>query len=119
IRALGPDGRRRLGYAPAFHAPGYGALSASYPTRSRGTSMLDAISSRTQDLQALSEPALSPIDRTMPGAGDRTSVADGMSRVLGNIPAPGTPAPAERSLVASEDSVQAGGVRDAYDMNLY
>lgn len=27
--------------------------------------------------------------------------------------------PTERTLVASEDSVQAGGVRDAYDMQLY
>lgn len=54
----------------------------------------------------------------------RAPVADGVARMLHAASAhaapSATPAPAgERELVASEDSVTAGGVRDAYDMNLY
>jgi len=55
----------------------------------------------------------------------RAPVADGVARMLRAIPLPDdgggrTPLPGdERELVASEDSVTAGGVRDAYDMQLY
>ncbi|GAA3913141.1 hypothetical protein [Luteimonas lutimaris] len=52
----------------------------------------------------------------------RAPVADGVARMLHAVPSGGSPSPlptGERELVASEDSVTAGGVRDAYDMQLY
>lgn len=57
-----------------------------------------------------------------PAPTPRASIADGIARLLG-IPRPdsggaeGTSG--ERQLVASEDSVTAGGKRDAYDLRLY
>lgn len=41
-----------------------------------------------------------------------------MLQATGDTARNATP-PTERTLVASEDSVQAGGVRDAYDMQMY
>ena len=56
-------------------------------------------------------------------ASTRAPVADGVTRMLRAVPSDGggrTPLPGgERELVASEDSVTAGGVRDAYDIQLY
>ncbi|WP_242111767.1 hypothetical protein [Luteimonas aquatica] len=68
-----------------------------------------------------------PAQRPQTPASDaaaRAPVADGVSRMLAAVPAKrpddGGGAPSgERELVASEDSVTAGGVRDAYDMQLY
>lgn len=64
---------------------------------------------------------LPPSGDGLPTAQDRTSPAQGLQRVLRAVPAPAvdTGATGERELVASEDSVTAGGVRDAYDMRLY
>ncbi len=62
---------------------------------------------------------------TQPSAAERAPVADGVARMLRAVPDQGTEAGGqsgstdERELVASEDSVTAGGVRDAYDMQLY
>ena len=57
---------------------------------------------------------------TLPTAAERAPVADAVARMLGAVPgASGPTASGERELVASEDSVTAGGVRDAYDMQLY
>lgn len=59
------------------------------------------------------------------GTTTRAPVADGVARMLeaasarGAGPSANPPPGGERELVASEDSVTAGGVRDAYDMNLY
>lgn len=66
-------------------------------------------------VQALSAPPLPPPAATS----DRASLAGAMERMLaaaGQVQAPPT---GTRELVASEDSVTAGGVRDAYDLNLY
>jgi hypothetical protein len=53
----------------------------------------------------------------------RAPVADGVARMLNAIPEPGgDPAAAQagkRKLVAKEDSVDAGGAHDAYDLKLY
>lgn len=57
-----------------------------------------------------------------PVPGDtRGSVAAALGRLLdaAGDGAGAAPAGAERTLVASEDSVTAGGVRDAYDLSLY
>lgn len=73
--------------------------------------------------------ALHPLDARgavdAPASNDpatRAPVADGMARMLRAVPPDGGATPGgtgERELVASEDSVTAGGVRDAYDMQLY
>lgn len=73
--------------------------------------------------------ALHPLDARgavdAPASNDpatRAPVADGMARMLRAVPPDGGATPAgtgERELLASEDSVTAGGVRDAYDMQLY
>lgn len=80
--------------------------------------MLDATGSidRTQatNWSLQSEPL-----STQPGAAERAPVADAVSRMFAAVPEPGGTPPAERELVASEDSVTAGGVRDAYDMRMY
>lgn len=57
----------------------------------------------------------------LPSAAERAPVSDGVQRMLqaASNAAVQLAAPSERTLVASEDSVQAGGVRDAYDMQLY
>ncbi len=65
-----------------------------------------------------------PSQGTQPldGAAARAPVADGVTRMLHAVPSGGTPSPLPadgRELIASEDSVTAGGVRDAYDMQLY
>lgn len=63
--------------------------------------------------------------RPLDTAANRAPVADGVARMLqaaGPAGAEGRiPMPTEdgRELIASEDSVTAGGVRDAYDMQLY
>ena len=69
------------------------------------------------------QPEALPVRDGLASATDRTSVAGGVSRMLAAVPhfdagTPGGPA-LERELVASEDSVTAGGVRDAYDLQLY
>ena len=53
-----------------------------------------------------------------PSAAERAPVADAVTRMFAAVPADAA-ASGERELVASEDSVAAGGVRDAYDMRLY
>jgi len=75
---------------------------------------------------AAARPIDLPPQATTPPRGDaanRAPVADGVARMLRAVPGDGggtTPLPgAERELVAAEDSVTAGGVRDAYDMQLY
>ena len=65
------------------------------------------------------QPLYSP--PTVSDAAQRAPVSAGVARMLdaANDPAGGAAPPSERTLVASEDSVQAGGVRDAYDMRMY
>jgi len=83
--------------------------------------MLDAIASRNPGLQAWSAASLSRggASRALPSASDRTSVSEGVGRMLGAIAGAAATTSAGRELVASEDSVTAGGVRDAYDLQLY
>lgn len=54
-------------------------------------------------------------------AAARAPVSAGVARMLeaANDPVAAAAPPPERTLVASEDSVQAGGVRDAYDLRMY
>lgn len=79
----------------------------------------------TAAVQGSSNPIWSPpaqAPTALPSAADRAPVADGVARMLRAVPdtGPSSPiAPGERELVASEDSVTAGGVRDAYGMELY
>ena len=63
---------------------------------------------------AYSPPALTD-------AAARAPVSAGVARMLeaAGAPAAASALPTERTLVASEDSVQAGGVRDAYDLRMY
>lgn len=70
-------------------------------------------------LSSASSPAHEP-------PAQRASIADGISRLLGAFRADGgttqsngSAATGQRELVASEDSVTAGGKRDAYDLRLY
>ncbi|MCW5579747.1 MAG: hypothetical protein KIS72_00140 [Luteimonas sp.] len=84
--------------------------------------MLDAV-------HAPSATGFSPSwEPSLPNAADtaalqRAPVSGGVQRMLSAVPTPDAvptaPASGERELVASEDSVQAGGVRDAYDVKLY
>ena len=60
-----------------------------------------------------------PVGDGLPTAQDRTSPAQGLQRLLREVPSGEGAGSGERELVASEDSVTAGGVRDAYDMRLY
>lgn len=79
----------------------------------------------TAAVQGSSNPIWSPpaqAPAALPTAADRAPVADGVARMLRAVPdtGPSSPiTPGERELVASEDSVTAGGVRDAYGMELY
>ena len=75
-----------------------------------------ASASATQSLQPQYDTTPS-----LPTAADRAPVSGGVGRMLdaANENAQSTAVPTERTLVTSEDSVQAGGVRDAYDMQLY
>lgn len=80
------------------------------------------------DLNASTLAGLAPqqevaaVRDSLASATDRTSVADGVARMLSAAgqaaSVPGRDA-GERTLLASEDSVTAGGVRDAYDLQLY
>lgn len=68
------------------------------------------------------QPEAAPLRDGLATAADRTSVADGVSRMLAAADRAGAGLGREtggRELVASEDSVTAGGVRDAYDLQLY
>ena len=68
------------------------------------------------------QPPTSFSSNSLPTAAERAPVADGVARMLGALrPADENPAPTggARELVASEDSVTAGGHRDAYDLRLY
>src|SRR5690606_13076526 len=68
------------------------------------------------------QPDAAPVRDGLATAADRTSVAGGVARMLeaANQAAavPGRDG-GERTLLASEDSVTAGGVRDAYDLQLF
>lgn len=85
--------------------------------------MLNATDSSQASAAAQYAAAAAPVSHAdvLPSAADRAPVSGGVSRMLqaANDNAVATPVPTERTLVASEDSVQAGGVRDAYDMQLY
>lgn len=83
--------------------------------------MLDAASSSAIDrTQANSWQPLAQPQGGLPGAAERAPVSAGVARMLEAIAkAVGVAPGGERELVASEDSVTAGGVRDAYDMQLY
>lgn len=76
-------------------------------------------------IQGSSNPIWSPpaeAPAALPTAAERAPVADGVARMLRAVPDTGSTGPTasgERELVASEDSVAAGGVRDAYGMELY
>lgn len=68
------------------------------------------------------QPDAAPVGDGAASAADRTSLAEGVARMLvaadRAAAVPGREA-GERTLLASEDSVTAGGVRDAYDLQLY
>lgn len=68
------------------------------------------------------QPDAAPVRDGLATAADRTSVAGGVARMLDAAnqaaAAPGRDG-GERTLLASEDSVTAGGVRDAYDLQLF
>jgi len=70
---------------------------------------------------APTSPVLGESSFATSSAAQRAPVSEGVARMLSAVPAGTAPEPAvaERELLASEDSVQAGGVHDAYDMALY
>ena len=78
---------------------------------------LEPVSSSS--VSALPPPTSSSLP---PPSGDaRGSIASAVGRMLdaAGATAGAAPASGERTLVANEDSVTAGGVRDAYDLSLY
>ena len=83
--------------------------------------MVDSVNNNSQVVPSYEPPAVDSASSGPSLAAQRAPVSEGVARMFAAVPA--KPAPeetqGERTLVASENSVQAGGVRDAYDMSLY